>query len=63
MTFVTLAARAYSRRRFIPVLPDSTINFAAFMVSPFTGGKLARMTAPTPVANEPRISGYWIKGV
>jgi len=63
MTFVTLATRANFRICFVPELPDSTIDFAAFVTWPFTGGKLASMTAVTSMNNKlsVNVSGSWIQ--
>lgn len=65
MTFVTLATRANLRICFVPELPDSTINLAAFITWPFTGGKLARMTTVTSMNNKSciSVSGFWTQSL
>lgn len=49
MTFVTLAARTYSRTCLVPEQPDCTIELAFFETWPFAMGTLDRMTALTPI--------------
>lgn len=41
---ITLTARAYSRTRLVPGLPDCTTKLAAFVTWPFTRGKFDRRT-------------------
>jgi hypothetical protein len=51
ITFVTLAARTYSRTCLVPELPDCTIKLAVFETWPFAMGTLDRMTALTSIMN------------
>ena len=64
ITFVTLAARTYSRMCLIPELPDCAIKFAVFETwfFKFAMGTPDRMTALTSITNsELGISRFWIK--
>ena len=62
ITFVTLAARTYSRTCFVPELPECTIELAIFEIWPFAMGTLDRMTALTStMSSKLGISRFWIQ--
>lgn|SRR6267154_4384936 len=61
ITFVTFAARTYSRTCLVPELPDCAIKLAVFETWPFAMGTLDRMTALTSIMNsELGISRFWM---